>query len=282
MMVAEVTSPEAAGAGPPAVLLDVRGLEVTYEKVELAVQGVSVGVPVGKVVVVLGANGAGKTTLLRAICGFLPGENARITDGEILFDGTRVSGWAPHRTARLGVVMVPEREKIFPTLTVRENLRVGVRHRGPEHEDSRALVADIFPVLEKKGSQIAGYLSGGERQMLAIASALLCSPRALLIDELSLGLAPNLVDELFGLVKQICVRRNLPVLIVEQNAVSALKIADYAYVLESGRIVLDGTPERLRAHEDVREFYLGLGDQGENARSFAHVKQYKRRRRWWG
>jgi branched-chain amino acid transport system ATP-binding protein len=263
-------------------LLDIRGAEVTYEKVELAIQGVTVQVPSGKVVVVLGANGAGKTTLLRAICGFLPGERARVTDGEILFDGTRIDGWAPHRTARRGIAMVPEREKIFATLTVKENLKAGMRAPDGRHEELLALVYDIFPVLEKKGANVAGYMSGGERQMLAIASALLCGPRVLLIDELSLGLAPNLVEELFELVKEVSLRQGLTVLIVEQNAVAALKIADYAYVLESGRIVLDGTPERLLSHEDVREFYLGLADGAEGARSFALVKQYRRRRRWWG
>jgi branched-chain amino acid transport system ATP-binding protein len=270
------------GADPVPALLDIRGAEVTYEKVELAIQGVTVHVPAGQVIVVLGANGAGKTTLLRAIAGFLPGEHARVTDGEIIFDGARIENWAPHRTARRGIVMVPEREKIFPTLTVRENLKAGMRARGAAHEELQALVHDIFPVLDQKAGHVAGYLSGGERQMLAIASALLCDPRVLLIDELSLGLAPNLVEELFDLVKQISQRRNLTVLIVEQNAVAALRIADYAYVLESGRIVLDGTPERLLAHEDVREFYLGLGEGAEGARSFALVKQYRRRRRWWG
>jgi branched-chain amino acid transport system ATP-binding protein len=263
--------------------LEVRGVEVTYEKVEIAIRGVSVRVAKGEVCVVLGANGSGKTTLLRAISGFLPGERAAVTDGHIIFDGERIDGWSPHRTANKGVVMVPERDKIFTTLTVEENLRVGRQGADRDRlQDLQGLVYEMFPVLRQRGTQTAGYLSGGERQMLACASALLCDPSVLLIDELSLGLAPSLARDLFGLVREIAVRRGLTVLMVEQNAVAALQIADYVYILETGRIVLDGTPERMMKHEDVREFYLGLSEGDDSTRSFARVKQYKRRRRWWG
>jgi branched-chain amino acid transport system ATP-binding protein len=268
------------GGGP--ALLDISGIEVTYEKVQVAIQGVSVKVREGKIVAVLGANGAGKSTLMRAVCGFLPGERAEVSSGDIQLEGKSIVGWAPHRTSRHGVVMVPERDKIFPTLTIRDNLRCGIHGRLGGTDAVMAQVLEIFPVLALRPRRIAGYLSGGERQMLAIASALLCQPRVLLIDELSLGLAPKLVDELFSLVRQISQERALTVLLVEQNARAALRIADYAYVLESGRIMIDGTPERLMAHEDVREFYLGLGVEGSDARSFAQVKQYRRRRRWWG
>ncbi len=282
-MTAQATAmaPEAKALREP--YLDIRGVEVTYEKVEVAIRGVSVRVAQGEVCVVLGSNGAGKTTLLRAVSGFLPGERAMVTEGQILFDGERIDGWPPHRTAQKGLVLVPERNKIFATLSVEENLRIGTHAADPARvKELWGLVYDVFPVLKAKGRLTAGYLSGGERQMLALGSTLLCDPRILLVDDLSLGLGPNLADELFALLREIAIRRRLTVLLVEQNAAAALQIADYAYVLETGRIVLDGTTERMLQHEDVQEFYLGLSEGEEGARSFARVKQYKRRRRWWG
>jgi branched-chain amino acid transport system ATP-binding protein len=261
-------------------LLDIRGVEVTYEKVELAIRGINVTVPEGGVTVVLGANGAGKTTLLRAIGGFLPGDHAVVSDGQIHYRGKRIDGMAPHKVTKLGIVTIPEKDKIFPGMTVEENLRVSSSRTSDG--EIRETLDELFPVLEKRRKDVAGYLSGGERQMLSIASALLCDPQVMLVDELSLGLAPKLVEELFELVRRIAQDRGLTVLMVEQDARAALAIADQAYVLESGRIVLHGTAERLLEHEDVREFYLGIGEGEEETRSYADVKQYTRSRRWWG
>lgn len=263
-------------------LLAIRSVEVTYEKVEIAIRGISIDVMPGRIVSVLGANGAGKTSLLRAVSGFLPGERAAITEGTVSFDGTDITNWKPNRVSKAGIVSVPEREKIFPSLTVAENLRVGERRsNGTGARFDEAAILDLFPALQKYYHKVAGYLSGGERQMLALGSALLCGPRVLLIDEMSLGLAPKLVDELFAMVADVVARVGLTVLVVEQNAAAALGIADYVYILESGRVVLDGTPERMLEHEDVREFYLGVG-AADDDRSFADVKQYRRARRWYG
>jgi branched-chain amino acid transport system ATP-binding protein len=285
MSLTDTPAPPHAGRGPLAEpLLDIRGVEVTYEKVEVAVRGLNIQVPEGRITAVLGANGAGKTTLLRAIGGFLPGEHAVVSDGEIRFEGRVLNGMQPHKVTKLGIAMVPERDKIFPTLTVDENLRVsvGAKTSNGRGSDLRETIDEMFPVLVKRRKDTAGYLSGGERQMLAIAATVLCNPRLMMVDELSLGLAPKLVTELFGLVKSLSAELGLTVLMVEQDAMAALSIADYAYVIENGRIVLDGTPERLLAHEDVREFYLGLGSGDTDARSYADVKQYTRTRRWWG
>jgi branched-chain amino acid transport system ATP-binding protein len=256
--------------------LVVEQLEVVYNHVQLAVQGVSIQVAKDEIVAVLGTNGAGKTTTLRAISGFLPGDNAEITDGRILLGGETITGKQPHVLARQGLVIVPERDKIFTTLTVQENLGVvsaGGRKLGATELDR---IAQLFPVLLERRKQLAGYLSGGERQMLAIAKALLLSPSVLLVDELSFGLAPKVVETLMQTLLEVHRLEKTAVLLVEQNALAALAIADYAYVLENGRVVFDGTPARVHEHEDIREFYLG-GTEG-----FTDLKQYKRRRRWWG
>lgn len=282
-----LVQPNTSAARPDdSALLDVRQLEVVYNRVALVLQGVSLRVPQGQIVAILGSNGAGKTTTLRAISGFLGADNAAVTDGQVLFRGQDITGQPPFATARRGLGIVPERNKVFATLTVEENLRLGraARRSGAAQGiDLRALVDALFPVLGERKKQLAGYLSGGERQMLAIGKALLGAPDLLLIDELSLGLAPLVVQHLMELVQRINRELGMTILLVEQNAPAALAIAHSAYILENGRIVLDGTPERLAAHEDVKEFYLGLGAEGDGtAKSYADVKQYRRKRRWWG
>ncbi|GIX46139.1 MAG: ABC transporter ATP-binding protein [Candidatus Tectimicrobiota bacterium] len=263
------------------VLLQVEKLEVVYHQVLTAVQGVSLAVRQGQIVALLGTNGAGKTTTLRAVSGFIGLDDARVTAGRILYRGEDIHGLPPHAVARRGVVLVPERDKVFESLTVLENLEVA--RRCPHQEARRLydLVFTFFPQLAAVRHRQAGYLSGGERQMLAIASALLCRPQLLLVDELSLGLAPRLVQALMAQLQAIRRELDLTVLLVEQNAAAALAVADYGYVMENGRVVLDGEPSRLRAHPDIREFYLGHGEQ-QTRRSYRDVKQYRRRRRWYG
>ena len=259
-------------------LLEVRQLEVVYNHVATAIQGVSLDVPEGSVVALVGTNGAGKTTTLRAISGFLPSENAEITDGQITFHNKPIVRTAPDRIARQGIILVPEREKVFSTLSVRENLEFGsAGKRGA----NTAQVYGYFPKLRDRHTQLAGYLSGGEKQMLAIAMALLCKPVLLLIDELSLGLAPIVVAELMATLRLISKTAGLTILLVEQNANAALQIADFAYVLEGGRVVFHGTAEKVRSHPDVQEFYLG-GAGVTDSRSYREIKQYRRKRRWWG
>lgn len=259
-------------------LLKVEKLEVTYHRVITAVQGVSLEVPRGALVALLGNNGAGKTTTLRAISGFIGLDDACVTEGAITYAGERIENRPPHRTARRGVVLVPERSKVFENLTVEENLQAAVPRPG-RHFD-REKVYEFFPPLGALRKRDAGYLSGGERQMLAIGSALCCAPELLLVDELSQGLAPLLVQELMRRLRAIRAETGVTILLVEQNAQIALEAADYGYVMENGRVVLDGTPQKLLAHQDIREFYLG-GASGHR-RSYRDVKQYRRSRRWYG
>jgi branched-chain amino acid transport system ATP-binding protein len=256
-------------------LLKIEKLEVTYHRVITAVQGVSLEVPKGSIVALIGNNGAGKTTTLRAISGFLGLDDARVTDGSISYRGEELKNQPPHRIARLGVALVPERSKVFENLSVEENLSVVV---GTDMA-RRQRIYELFPTLQTLRRREAGYLSGGERQMLAIGAALAGGPALLLVDELSLGLAPLIVQELLARLRTIRERYGTTMLVVEQNAHVALQLADYGYVMENGRVVLDGTPERLRAHGDVQDFYLGGGTA---RRSYRDVKQYRRSRRWYG
>ncbi len=263
-------------------LLELDNVEVVYHHVATAVQGVSLRVPERSIVTLLGTNGAGKTTTLRAISGFLGGDNARIAAGRITFMGRDIGGLRPHEVARAGCVLVPEREKVFEMLTVQDNLRALVPARRPAAGAPVVTLEQVFtyfPVLAERRRQVAGYLSGGERQMLAIASALLCQPVVLLVDELSLGLAPMLVDSLMRLIARLRDELGVAVLLVEQNAAAALGVADYGYVIENGRIVYDGPAAALLAHDDIREFYLGVGHR-DGRRRYTDVKQYRRRRRW--
>jgi branched-chain amino acid transport system ATP-binding protein len=260
------------------MLLEVRQLEVVYHRVATAVQGVSLDVPNGSIVALVGTNGAGKTTTLRAISGFLPSEDTEITDGEIKYKQRRINGDLPHKLARAGLILVPEREKVFATLNVQENLEFAAQRAGNISLDT---VLTYFPRLGERRLQVAGYLSGGEKQMLAIGMALLCNPTLLLIDELSLGLAPIVIKDLMEKLKQINNELGLTILLVEQNANAALTVADYGYVMEGGRIVFYGESAELKSHPDVQEFYLGGAGQSD-AKSYRDIKQYRRKRRWWG
>jgi branched-chain amino acid transport system ATP-binding protein len=266
-----------------ATLLAVDKLEVVYRRAITAVQGISLSVPQGQIVGILGTNGAGKTTLLRAISGFHGIDDARVTEGSIRFKGRAIQNGEPHLIARAGIAIVPERDKAFPNLTVAENLAVpvGPREHAVERRKREERVAQFFPRLADLRHRVAGLLSGGERQMLAIASALVCRPELLLVDELSLGLAPVAVDELMGRLAEIKRELGITVMLVEQSASVALEVADYCYVLENGRIVLDGDSARLRGHPDIQEFYLGQASGGTR-RSYRDVKQYRRSRRWYG
>jgi branched-chain amino acid transport system ATP-binding protein len=263
-----------------APILEVEQLEVVYHDVATAVQAITLSVPEGSIVAMVGTNGAGKTTTLRAISGVLPAEQMAIRNGNVRFSGRSIKGLAPHVVVRMGIALVPERSKIFETLTVKDNLGMVPRssRRGVSIED----VLGYFPRLRERATQIAGYLSGGEKQMLAIGMALLNRPRLLLIDELSLGLAPVVVGQLMDSLRRLNKELGLSILIVEQNAMAALKVASFGYVMENGRVVISGTAEELLRHQDVREFYLGGTDQQRSAKSYRDVKQYSRKRRWWG
>jgi branched-chain amino acid transport system ATP-binding protein len=261
-------------------LLEVDGVEVVYNRVITAIQDVSLTVEEGSVVGVVGLNGAGKSTTMRAVSGFLPAEDVEITEGRIVFDGADITGRRPHEIARMGIALVPERQKVFHTLTVEDNLSVaGSMRRNGSGVLSPEQVYSLFPPLEAQRRTLSVYLSGGEQQMLALAMTLLGSPRLLLVDEASLGLAPKLVADIMETLRKINVELGVTVLVVDQDAEAVFSIADHGYVMENGRVVFGDSTERLLAHSDVREFYLGMG--GEGARSYQVVKQYRRTRRWW-
>ena len=259
-------------------LLRLEKVEVTYHRVITAVQGVSLEVPRGAMVALLGTNGAGKTTTLRAISGFIGLDDARVTDGTITLRGERIDNRPPHDITARGIALVPERSKVFENLSVQENIEAVVPSRQADARRLAAAVWEYFPALAERRRREAGYLSGGERQMLAIGAALACGPELLLVDELSQGLAPIIVADLFKRLQAIRRDLGMTILLVEQNAALALEAVDHAYVIENGRIVLDGTPEKLRSHQDIQEFYLGTGTG--NRRSYRDVKQYRRSRRW--
>ena len=256
-------------------ILLVEGVEVVYHRAAIAVQGVTFKVEPGQLVALLGNNGAGKTTTLRAVSGFLGSDDAEVTAGSVTYQGERIERLAPYEIVRRGVVLVPEREKIFQTLTVEENLATAGRRARLDE------VYRFFPILAERRKQVAGYLSGGQRQMLALGQALLCEPRLLLVDELSLGLSPLVAQELFRALRQMRDELGLTILLVEQNAAAALAIADFGYVMEQGRIVYEAEGGRLGEHADIREFYLGVAGEGAT-RSYRDVKQYRRKRRWHG
>jgi branched-chain amino acid transport system ATP-binding protein len=260
-------------------MLDVRNLEVVYSDVILVLRGVSLQLERGQIVSLLGANGAGKTTLLRAITGLLPVHHGEITKGSVLLDGDDIAGLDAPAIVRRGLAQVMEGRRIFAELTVDENLRTGgytVRDR-TALKDSSDRVMDLFPKLAERRRQVAGYLSGGEQQMLAIGRALMASPNLLLLDEPSLGLAPLIVEQIKNIILEVN-RQGTTVLLVEQNATMALSIADRGYVMETGKVVKDGPGEELLADQDIREFYLGIGEAGR--KSFREVKSYRRRKKW--
>jgi len=256
----------------------VKNLEVVYEDVILVLRGVSLDVPEGRIVALLGANGAGKTTLLRALSGLLDVHRGEVTKGQIMLNGDRIDRLPASRIVDKGIAQVMEGRRVFAELSVEENLRVGAHTAGVEANGNFKRVYDLFPVLKDRRRSLAGYLSGGEQQMLAIGRALMSSPKFLLLDEPSLGLAPKLVQQIRELIIEIN-KQGTSILLVEQNADMALRIAEHGYVMEVGKIVMDKPAAELREDDDVKEFYLGLQKEGE-ARSFREVKHYRRRKRW--
>jgi branched-chain amino acid transport system ATP-binding protein len=262
-------------------MLSINNIEVVYDNVILVLKGVSLEVQSGSITTLLGANGAGKTTTLKAISGVLRTERGEVTKGSITLDGRRIDGMRAFDVTRLGISQVFEGRRVFEHLTTEENLVAGghtERHASKLREGIE-LVYAYFPVLKSRRNQLSGYLSGGEQQMLAIGRALMSSPKVVLLDEPSLGLAPMLVEEIFGIVRRLVQQERVSVLLVEQNAAMALEVADHGYVMESGRIVLEGSVAALRDNSDIREFYLGLNEVGSR-KSYRDVKHYKRRKRW--
>jgi len=261
-------------------LLRLNNIEVLYDDVILVLRGLSLKVGEGRIAALLGSNGAGKTTTLKAISGLLYVEDGEVTDGTIVFDGQKIQGVDAHRIVEMGIFQVLEGRRVFEHLTVRENLTAGAYTR----HDRRGAEADVekvfhyFPALAERRRLTAGHLSGGEQQMLALGRALMARPRMMLLDEPSLGLAPILVESIFEIIRRINRDEGTTILLVEQNARLALSVADYGYVMEGGRVVMEGTADELRTNEDVKEFYLGLGDAGR--RSYRDVKHYRRRKRW--
>ncbi|HWI79006.1 MAG TPA: ABC transporter ATP-binding protein [Ramlibacter sp.] len=265
---------------PRNIVLNVNGVEVIYNSVILVLKGVSLQVPQKSIVALLGGNGAGKTTTLRAISNLLKGERGAVTKGSIELRGERIQNLTPADLVQRGVVQVMEGRHCFAHLTIEENLLTGAYSRTSKTEIAANLekVYAYFPRLKlRRGSQ-AAYTSGGEQQMCAIGRALMASPSMVLLDEPSMGLAPQIVQEVFGIVKDLNTREGVTFLLAEQNTNMALKYSDYGYIMESGRVVMDGPAAELATNEDVKEFYLGVG--GGERKSFRDVKSYKRRKRW--
>ena len=263
-------------------MLIVNNIEVFYLDVILVLKGLSLEVPDGSIISILGGNGAGKSTTLKAISGLLKPEEGKVTRGSIEFDGQRIDNRAPEDIARMGILQVMEGRRIFSQLTVEENLKASAIRLGDHTKSPNERLESVyhyFPRLKAYRHSTSGYLSGGEQQMLVTGRALMGNPRVVLLDEPSLGLAPMLVREIFDIVKTINEDEGISVLLVEQNVKVALSVASYGYVIENGRIVFDGEADKLREDEDIREFYFGLGEEGVR-KSYKDVKHYKRRKRW--
>ena len=283
---AETTPPGPSGplkgeGTAAAPILSVNNIEVIYDHVILVLKGVSLAVPRGGIVALLGANGAGKTTTLKAISNLLRAERGEVTKGSIVFDGEEVQALSPDRLVKRGCIQVMEGRHCFGHLSVEDNLMTGAFTRRDGNAAIRAdldLVYEYFPRLKVRRASQAGYTSGGEQQMTAIGRALMSKPKMILLDEPSMGLAPQLVEEIFEIVKRLNEGQGVSFLLAEQNTNVALRYANYGFILESGRVVLDGDAASLRQNEDVKEFYLGVG--GEGRKSFRDVKHYKRRKRW--
>ncbi|HZH47286.1 MAG TPA: ABC transporter ATP-binding protein [Roseococcus sp.] len=259
-------------------LLEVSNVEVVYNDVILVLRGLSLNVPQGEIIALLGANGAGKSTTLKAISGLLKTEEGEVTRGEIRFGGDRINGIDPHMIVRRGIFQVMEGRRIVSDMTVLENLRLGAFTRSDnEVKSDIEMVYGYFPRLKER-TGLAGYLSGGEQQMLAIGRALMARPKLILMDEPSMGLSPLLVKEVFTIIRKLNRDLGITILLVEQNARMALSVASYGYVMEQGKVVLDGTAASLMDNEDVKEFYLG--GHGAERKSFKDIKSYKRRKRW--
>ena len=260
-------------------MLSVKNLEVVYQDVILVLKGISINLPKNKVVALLGANGAGKTTVLRAISGLLDIQNGKITKGEITYGNDSITNSNPSEIVKMGISQVLEGRRIFSEITVIENLKLGAHTNTQNFEKNIDKVFNLFPILKSRKNNIAGYLSGGEQQMLAIGRSLMSEPDYLLLDEPSLGLAPKLVDQIAELVLEIN-NLGVSVLLVEQNANMALNVSDHAYIMENGSIVMDKDSKELKEDEDVQEFYLGLNTNSSERKSFRDVKHYKRKKRW--
>ncbi|MCO5064931.1 MAG: ABC transporter ATP-binding protein [Rhizobiaceae bacterium] len=262
-------------------ILSVNNIEVIYDHVILVLKGVSLSVPAGGITALLGANGAGKTTTLKAISNLLHAERGEVTKGTIVFEGEQVQSLSPNELVRRGCIQVMEGRHCFGHLSIEDNLMTGAftrRDGKAEINSDLEMVYAYFPRLKVRRASQAGYTSGGEQQMTAIGRALMSRPKMILLDEPSMGLAPQLVEEIFEIVKKLNEEQGVSFLLAEQNTNVALRYAKYGYILESGRVVLDGEAEALRTNEDVKEFYLGVG--GEGRKSFRDVKHYKRRKRW--
>lgn len=264
-----------------AAILEVNNIEVIYNNVVLVLKGLSLKVEEGAIVALLGSNGAGKSTTLKAISGLLPLEDGEISEGTIRYQDRSLAGLAPHQIVRQGIFQVMEGRRVFEDLTVEENLACGAYTRKDRAGVARDLEKcfDYFPILAHRLKRLAGYLSGGEQQMLVISRALLAQPRLMMLDEPSMGLAPMLVEEIFDIIQQINRKEGTTILLVEQNAQLALDISTYGYIMENGRVVLDGPVDLLLNDRDVQEFYLGVG-HSEGKTSYRDVKHYKRRKRW--
>jgi branched-chain amino acid transport system ATP-binding protein len=264
-----------------APILTLNNIEVVYDHVILVLKGVSLDVTRGGIVALLGANGAGKTTTLKAISNLLHAERGEVTKGSIVFDGTQVQALSPNELVRRGCIQVMEGRHCFGHLTIEENLLTGAFTRRDGNAAIRRhleLVYGYFPRLKERRTAVAGYTSGGEQQMCAIGRALMSRPKMILLDEPSMGLAPQIVEEIFEIVQNLNRNENVSFLLAEQNTNMALKYARYGYILENGRVVLDGEAKALRENEDVKEFYLGIAEG--RRKSFRNVKHYKRRKRW--
>ena len=259
-------------------ILKINNIEVKYHEVILVIKGVSIEVPKGGIVALLGANGAGKSTTLKAISGLLNHEDGKVTDGSIEFMGQRIDKLAAEKIAKMGIVQVIEGRRVFEHLTVEQNLKVGahLRKDGSSVKEGLEMVYHYFPRLRQKRNETAGFISGGEQQMTVVGRALMTNPKLILLDEPSMGLAPLLIHEIFNIITQLNREQQISILLVEQNAKLALSVSPYAYVLENGRIVMDDTSEKLRENPDIKDFYLGIGGH----KNFREVKHYRRRKRW--
>ena len=266
--------------GATSSLLKLNNIEVIYDRVILVLRGLTLDVPDGRIVALLGANGAGKSTTLKSISGILHSERGEVTEGSVEFHGERIDRLDASDVVKRGLFHVMEGRRVFQNLSVEDNLKAGAYTQGGgTFKTDLEMVYTFFPRLRERRAQTAGYLSGGEQQMLAIGRAIMARPKLILMDEPSLGLSPILVKEIFAIIRRINQENGTTILLVEQNATVALGVADYAYVMEQGRVVLEGPTDKLRDNEEIREFYLGIGEEGSR-RSFRDVKHYRRRKRW--
>lgn len=280
---AQVVEDNAGVRSDAGTLLSVNNIEVIYNHVILVLKGVSLEVPTGQIVAILGANGAGKTTTLKAISNLLHAERGEVTKGSIVYDGEKVEASSPNDLVKRGVIQVMEGRHCFEHLTIEENLLTGAYTRSDGNAAINASLEKVysyFPRLKERRTSQAGYTSGGEQQMCAIGRALMSNPKMILLDEPSMGLAPQLVEEIFEIVDDLNKKEGVSILLAEQNTNIALRYADYGYILENGRVVMDGPAANLRENEDVKEFYLGLSTSGR--KNFRDVKHYRRRKRWLG